>query len=35
MQHARLALARAEIALDLQQDREVARKAAAFAISGQ
>ncbi len=34
IQHARLALARAEIALDLQQDREVARKAAAFAISG-
>ncbi|HEX7718659.1 MAG TPA: DUF2254 domain-containing protein [Woeseiaceae bacterium] len=35
LQHARLTLARAEIALDLQQDREVARKAAAFAFAKQ
>ncbi len=33
VQHARLTLARAEMALALEQDREVARKAAAFAIS--
>lgn len=33
MQHARLALARAEIALDLEEDREAARDAAGFAIS--
>jgi uncharacterized membrane protein len=33
MQHARLALARAEIALDLEEDREVARDAAGFATS--
>ncbi|MEX0976538.1 MAG: DUF2254 domain-containing protein [Woeseia sp.] len=35
LQHARLALARAEIGLVLQQDREVARKVAAFAIADQ
>jgi uncharacterized membrane protein len=35
MQHAQLTLARAEIALALEQDRLIARRAAAFAVSAQ